>query len=868
MKPLTGQEIRMKWIHFFESKGHKWLPGVSLIPSAEDKSLLWVNAGVTGLKKYFDGTEVPPSRRIVNVQKSLRTNDIENVGHTARHHTFFEMLGNFSIGDYFRNEVIPWAYELLTNEETGFGIPVSKLYMTYEPHDKATYDLWIKCGIPDDHLVPLKENFWEIGKGPGGPDTEMFYDRGEKYDPDHLGVKLLEDDIENDRFIEIWNIVFSQYNCDPSIPREQYKELPSKNIDTGSGLERIACILQGTETNFETDLFAPIMDKIEKLSGKKYEGENLMSFRVIADHARCLTFALSDGATFSNEGRGYVLRRIIRRAMRYGQKLGIEGEFMYKLIDVVALKYQDFYPYLSDKVDEIKKIVKSEESKFLKTLESGETLLMKMLKDKKELSGEEIFKLYDTYGFPSDLTKEIAGEYHVSCDMEGFLKAMDAQRERARLARGEIDSFHNQSKDLMDFVHPSEFLYETDQSEAKVIGLFKNGEKVDSLDEEGDVIFSCTPFYAEMGGQVSDIGVVENKDAEAFVKCVNKAPNGQHLHHVLLKYGSIAIGDIFTLRIDKERRRLIERNHSATHLLHSALSSVLNKHVDQKGSYVDENYLRFDYSANAKLSQEELDKIQNEVNDKIADAIPEITQILPLEEAKKLGAEMEFSDKYGSMVRVVTFGDYSKEFCGGTHVKNSSEIGLFTIESDEAVASGVRRIQARTSLGALRYLHQKIKLLSEGERLLSSDDVSFLTKLNKENEEKRRLEKENCSLKAKLAQMEANSLSEAPLINGIRFLAIVKEGAKKADLLALADTIKSKNRDYLLILLGGEENARPIVAMVGGAASKKVNANSIVKEMSKVLGGGGGGRDEMATGQVKTKSGFETLAKHFSELLN
>lgn len=867
MKPLTGQEIRMRWIRFFESKGHKWLPGVSLIPSDEDKSLLWVNAGVTGLKKYFDGSEVPPSRRIVNVQKSLRTNDIENVGHTARHHTFFEMLGNFSIGDYFRNEVIPWAYEILTSEKVGFGIPPEKLYMTYEPHDKATYDLWVKCGIDPTHLIPLASNFWEIGKGPGGPDTEMFFDRGEKFDPKHLGIKLLKDDLENDRFIEIWNIVFSQYNCDPSIPREEYKELPSKNIDTGCGLERIACILQGTETNFETDLFAPIMTKIEELSHKKYEGENLMSFRVIADHARCLTFALSDGATFSNEGRGYVLRRIIRRAMRYGQKLGIEGEFMYKLIQVVADKYKDFYPYLEDKVIEVSKMVQSEESKFLRTLDSGESLLLSMLKGKSELTGEEIFKLYDTYGFPSDLTKEICSEYHVNCDMVGFFTAMKAQRERARLARGEIDSFHKQSKDLLAFKTGSEFLYDEDTCDANVIGLFKDGESVEALDEEGDVIFTKTPFYAEMGGQVSDTGLIRGDTFEAEVKHVGVAPNGQHLHHILVKYGSLRTGDKVHLRIDSDRRRLIERNHSATHLLHSALSDVLKKHVDQKGSYVDENYLRFDYSAETKLSAGELSEVQNEVNKKIAEAISEVTKVLPLEEAKKLGAEMEFSDKYGTTVRVVTFGDYSKEFCGGTHVKNSSEIGLFLIESDEAVASGIRRIQARTSLGAIRYLHQKMRLLEEAEDLYSSDDSSFLARLTKTNEEKKSLEKENSALKARLASIEAKDLAETPLINGVRFVALIKDGAKKEDLLSLADTLKSKNKDYVLILLGGNENARPIVTMVGGKALTIVKAGDIVKEMSKTLGGGGGGRPEMATGQLKTKNGFEKLAEKYLSLL-
>ncbi len=859
MKPLSGQEIRERWISFFESKGHKYIPGVSLLPSSEDKSLLWVNAGVTGLKKYFDGSEVPPSRRIVNVQKSLRTNDIENVGHTARHHTFFEMLGNFSIGDYFRNEVIPWAYELLTNEETGFGIDKDNLYITYEPHDEATFSLWVKCGMKEDHLIPMKSNFWEIGKGPGGPDTEMFYDRGEKYDPEHLGTKLIADDIDNDRYIEIWNIVFSQYNCDPSIPRSEYKELPSKNIDTGSGLERIACILQGAETNFETDLFAPILKKIEELSGKKYEGDNLMPFRVIADHARCLTFALSDGASFSNEGRGYVLRRIIRRAMRYGRKLGIEGEFMYKLVEDVVNKYRNFYPYLADKQEEVSKSIKSEEGKFLRTLSSGESLLMSLIKDKKELSGEEVFKLYDTYGFPSDLTYEIAEESGVKCDKDGFSKAMDEQRERARNARGEIDSFHKQSKDLLEFKTSSEFLYDKDEVSSKAIGLFIDGEKVDEIDEEGDAIFASTPFYAEMGGQVSDTGSVKNGEASFEVTYVKKAPNGQHLHHLKAKYGKIKTGDELLLSIDKGKRRLIERNHSATHLLHSALSSVLSYHVEQKGSYVDDKYLRFDYGADRKLSPEEIKRIQDEVNHYIEMGIEEKTLLLPIEEAKKLGAEMEFSDKYGEEVRVVTFGEYSKEFCGGTHVRNSSDIGLFVLASDEALASGIRRIEAYTSKGALAYYERKASLLSETLSFFDINEASLLMRLKKESEEKKALSKENISLKAKIASLEAKEVSSTPLLNGIRFLALIKEGASKGDLLALSDSIKSKEKDYFIILLGGEEGARPLVLALGGKALEKNKAGDIVKNIAKRLGGGGGGRAEMATGQVKSSAGFDTI---------
>ncbi len=867
MKPLTGQEIRETWIRFFESKGHHYLPGVNLIPQ-DDKSLLWVNAGVTGLKKYFDGSEVPPSRRIVNVQKSIRTNDIENVGHTARHHTFFEMLGNFSIGDYFRNEVIPWAYEILTSKENGFGLDPEKIYVTYNPSDKASYELWQKVGMPASHLVALEGNYWQIGEGPCGPNTEVFYDRGESWDPEHLGIKLLQDDLENDRYIEIWGIVFSQYNAVNGVPREKYKELPSKNIDTGAGLERIACILQGTPTNFETDLFMPIIEKCEELSGVKYDEEHKMSFRVIADHIRCLTFALSDGATFSNLGRGYVLRRIIRRAMRYGQKINFHEPFMYKLVHIVVEKYKDFYPELLEKEEQVTKMIKSEEEKFIKALDKGEAILKDMLKDTKVLSGKDIFLLYDTYGFPADLSKEIAAENGVSCDMEGYEALMEEQRERARSARGQIDSFHKQSKDLMEFKETSEFLYDKDETQSKVIGIFVDGVKTDSLEEEGDVIFDKTPFYAEMGGQVSDKGSFKNEQVSGLVEGVSKATNGQHLHHVVLQYGKLSVGDVVDLSLDSERRRLIERNHSATHLLHSALSDVLGKHAKQMGSYVDENYLRFDYETDHKLTSDELKEIEEQVNAKISEGIKEVTEILPIEEAKKLGAEMEFSEKYGDTVRVVEFGDYSKEFCGGTHVKNTSEIGVFVIQSDDAISSGVRRIQALTSLGAFRYLSKRTFVLSNAENVLGVKDSELSKRLESLLAEENSLRKQLAEAKEKIAAYEAKNVSSnIEEIDGISFLALVKDGLSRQELLTLGDSLKSSKKDYAFIVIGGEEGARPVSAFVGGNALSKIKAGDIVKTLAKHLGGSGGGRAEMASGQLKSVSNLSEALKEIKETL-
>jgi alanyl-tRNA synthetase len=867
MKPLTGAEIRKTWIEFFEARGHKWLPGVSLIPQG-DKSLLWVNAGVTGLKKYFDGSEVPPCRRIVNVQKSIRTNDIENVGHTARHHTFFEMLGNFSIGDYFRKDAIAWAVRILTDPTEGFGMPLEKLYMTYNPSDGESWRCWQDNGVKADHLVPLESNFWQIGEGPCGPNTEVFYDRGEKWDPQRLGVKLLRDEVENDRYIELWGIVFSQFNAVSGVPRSQYKELPSKNIDTGAGLERIACILQGTPTNFETDLFMPIIRATERISGRKYEGPDLMSFRVIVDHARCLTFALSDGASFSNEGRGYVLRRIVRRAMRYGQKLGIREPFMHELVKVVADNYKGFYPELEGHVETVSRMVKGEEAKFLRTLSSGEEMLRGMLVGKKALSGAEAFRLYDTYGFPLDLTKEIAAEAGVSVDEAAFDEEMGAQRERARKARGEIESFHKQSKDLLAFKAPSEFLYGEDECEAVVTGLFVDGAAVNEISEEGEAAFDRTPFYAEMGGQAADRGRIGNKDFEAEVTMVGRAPSGQRLHAIQVRYGTLKVGDKVTLSIDRGARRLTERNHSATHLLHAALGRVLGEHVDQMGSYVDPDRLRFDFRFSRKLTKEELSALEKEVNEKIAEAIPERTDVLPIEEARKLGAEMEFAEKYGSTVRVVSFGDYSKEFCGGTHVTNSGDIGIFLITSEEAIASGVRRIEALTSLGAYRYARNRQALLEEGESRLVSTDVDFLPRLEAEGKELAQAKEDIESLKGRLAALDARKLAQsAERIGAFDFLYCLKEGASRSDLLRLADTLKAGRKDYVLVLLGGQTGRRPLVAMVGGEGLRKANAGDIVRTLAKNLGGGGGGRPEMASGQLVAREGLEAAVGALKESL-
>ena len=867
MKRLSGNEIRQTWLNFFKEKGHHVERGSSLIPN-NDPTLLWINSGVAALKKYFDGSEIPPSRRITNVQRSIRTNDIENVGHTARHHTFFEMLGNFSIGDYFRKEVIPFAYEILTSSK-GFEMPIEKLYFTYHPSDLETKKLWMEQGVPEDHLVPLEHNFWEIGEGPCGPNTEVFFDRGEKYDPEHLGVKLLRDEIENDRYIEIWGIVFSQYNAVSGVKREDYKELPSRNIDTGAGLERIACILQGTETNFETDLFWPIIEKVSELSKKKYEDNNL-AFRVIADHIRACTFALADGEMFSNEGRGYVLRRLLRRAERFGKVLGIDHPFLFSLVPSVIKIMKDFYPYLVEKEEFITKMIKAEEVKFLNTLNNGETLLRKIVKEEGRLSGKEMFKLYDTFGFPKELTMEICDELKVEYDLDGFNEEMKAQKERARLSRGDLQSMNKQSKDLMEFVTPSEFTYGFKPIKAKVIGLFKDGVRVDELTDEGEVIFDKTNFYAESGGQVADTGLIKNEECEAKVINVRKAPNKQFLHSVQLFFGSIKENDEFELMIDENRRLRIMRNHSACHLLQSALTSVLGDHISQHGSYVSDEFMHFDFNHYQKMSDAEILEVEKKVNEWISEAIPCNVLTLPIEEAKKIGAKALFNDKYGDTVRVVMFSDVSKEFCGGTHVSNSSDIGMFAIEFEESVAAGARRIQARTSFGAYELMKKKDALLkSISDSLNASSSVEAPQRLKALVSERDEYKKKNEVLTTKLAN--ANSamlLSAFEDYDEVKLLVKYLPGDNRNALLALADSLKQKEKDSIIVLIGEDDKNIPILVNVSGKALLKgYKAGLIVRKVATYLEGSGGGRDDNASGAGRNKEKVSSLLSSIKEML-
>lgn len=867
MKKMSSSEIRSTWLKFFESKGHYIEPSASLIPH-NDPTLLWINAGVAALKKYFDGSQVATHTRITNAQKAIRTNDIENVGKTARHHTFFEMLGNFSIGDYFRNEVIPWAYELLTSEKY-FGFEKDKLYMTVHPDDKESQRLWIECGVDPTHLILLDSNFWEIGEGPCGPDTEIFYDRGEKYDPNHMGIKLLKEDLENDRYIEIWNIVFSQYNAEEGVERKNYKELPSKNIDTGAGLERLCCVIQETETNFETDLFYPYIQQVGEIAKYPYEGEYKMAYRVIADHIRTCTFALSDGAMFSNEGRGYVLRRILRRAVRYGKKLGIEKPFLFSLVPTVCEVMKGYYPYLFEQKDKVMKMIKNEEEKFAITLNSGEQLLRKKLENQDSLNGEDAFKLYDTYGFPIELTEEICLEQGKSVDLDGFKKEMEKQKERARSARGDLQSFNKQSKDLLEFTEPSEFVYfDLEPMSAKVIGLFKNGEKVESIEDEGEVVFDQTNFYATSGGQIADTGLIENSDCQAQVVDVNKATHKQHMHSVKVMYGKISLGDQFTLKIDSERRMKIMRNHSAAHLLQKALQEVLGSHVHQEGSYVSDSVVRFDFSHYEKMTSSQIKQVEKLVNEYINRNLKVVTKILPIEEAKKLNAMALFDEKYGDFVRVIDM-DVSLEFCGGTHVNSTQEIGLFAICFEESIASGIRRIEAKTGLDAYDLLKQKENILENVSNILKTGSLSEVqSKIKSLLEENAMLKKSNSELNQKLSNHEAKLMFEQfEEINGKNLLLKKLNNYDKEMFNKLFDSLKSAKENSIVILANIVDNKVNFMCFVSESLRNNYSAGDLIKKVTTTCLGSGGGRKDVAQGGGKDASKVDLAFKQIKEVM-
>ena len=851
-KQLTGNQVRQMFLDFFKTKGCMVEPGASLIPH-DDPTLLWINAGVSALKKYFDGTEKPASNRICNAQKSIRTNDIENVGKTARHHTFFEMLGNFSIGDYFKQEAIPWAWEFLTSPEW-IGFDPKRLYVTVYPDDDEAYDLWVKVGMDPTHIRKTYDNFWEIGEGPGGPDTELYYDRGEKYDPKGLGEKLFFEDIENDRYIEVWNIVFSQYDCRPGeLERSQYKELPQKNIDTGMGLERLVCLIQDGETNFDTDLFLPIIHAAEKFSKHPYsDPEYKMAYRVIADHIRTVTFALADGATFSNEGRGYVLRRVLRRAVRYGIKLEISGSFMYQLVKVVADNMYDYYPYLQEKVALIEKLVRTEEESFHKTLVNGESLLKGELEahaDTKRLPGAVVFRLYDTYGFPKELTAEIAEDNGYTVDMEGFEKEMAEQKRRARESRGDQQSMGKQSKDLMDFEEESVFTGYTDREcFSEVIGLFKDGVKVEFLEGEGDVILKETCFYAESGGQCADTGTLWNDTFSCTVTDVQKAPHKQPMHHIEHVEGTLSVGDKVHGRYDFEARERTRTNHSSLHLLQSALRKVLGSHVAQAGSYNCPDYARFDFTHYEKVSEEQLKEVERLVNEMIQANAKVTTEVMSLEDAKNTGAIALFDEKYGDSVRVVSMGDFSKEFCGGTHVSELSQLGVYKIVSEESIGSGIRRITSKTQMAAYNDFKHEEEYLIETARMLKAQNWQLLKeRIQSLVDENAALKRENNEAKQKAMTASADSaLNKAETLNGTKVLFMETEGMDPTALKNYADMLRNR-LDGIVFLTNKDGDKITFVCAANKASiAKGLKAGDLVRKAAEITGGKGGGRPDMA----------------------
>ncbi|WP_270320516.1 alanine--tRNA ligase [Streptococcus infantarius] len=851
MKQLTSAQVRQMWLDFWKSKGHSVEPSANLVP-VNDPTLLWINSGVATLKKYFDGSVIPENPRITNAQKAIRTNDIENVGKTARHHTMFEMLGNFSVGDYFRDEAITWGFELLTSPEW-FDFPKDKLYMTYYPDDKDTYNRWISLGVEPSHLIPIEDNFWEIGAGPSGPDTEIFFDRGEDFDPDHVGIKLLAEDIENDRYIEIWNIVLSQFNADPAVPRSEYKELPHKNIDTGAGLERLVAVMQGAKTNFETDLFMPIIREIEKLSGKTYDpdGDN-MSFKVIADHIRSLSFAIGDGALPGNEGRGYVLRRLLRRAVMHGRRLGINETFLYKLVPTVGKIMESYYPEVLEKREFIEKIVRREEETFARTIDAGSNMLDQLLADLKSagkdtVEGKDIFKLYDTYGFPVELTEELAEDKGFKIDHAGFEAAMKEQQERARASVVKGGSMGMQNETLSSITEESVFSYEEEVLESTLSVIIADKERTEAVSEgQALLVFAKTPFYAEMGGQVADHGVIKNDkgDIVARVIDVQKAPNGQALHTVEV-LASLSVGTTYTLEIDAKRRYSVIKNHTATHLLHAALHHVIGEHATQAGSLNEEGFLRFDFTHFEAVTADELRQIEEEVNQQIWNAIPVITVETDIDTAKSMGAMALFGEKYGKNVRVVTIGDYSIELCGGTHVSNTAEIGIFKIVKEEGIGSGTRRILAVTgkeAFEAYRQEEEDLKAIAETLKVPQLKEVT--KKVVSLQEQLHKLQKENAELKEKAAAAQAgNVFKDVKEANGLRFIASQVTVSDAGALRTFADNWKQKDYSDVLVLAAAiGEKVNVLVA----SKSKDVHAGNLIKALAPIVSGRGGGKPDMA----------------------
>ncbi|RLQ98123.1 alanine--tRNA ligase [Falsibacillus albus] len=872
MKQLTGAQIRQMFLDFFKEKDHRVEPSASLVPH-EDPSLLWINSGVATLKKYFDGRVIPENPRIVNAQKSIRTNDIENVGKTARHHTFFEMLGNFSIGEYFKEEAIEWAWEFLTSPDW-IGFEAEKLSVTIHPEDNEAFDLWKeKIGVPEERIIRLEGNFWDIGEGPSGPNTEIFYDRGPEYGNDPSDPEMYPGG-ENDRYLEIWNLVFSQFNHNPD---GSYTPLPKKNIDTGMGLERMACVVQNVPTNFDTDLFMPIIKETEKLSGDKY-GQSIekdIAFKVIADHIRTVSFAVSDGALPSNEGRGYVLRRLLRRAVRFAKQIGINRPFMYSLVPTVSEIMVDFYPQVKEKIDFIQKVVKNEEDRFHETLNEGLAILSSVMKQAKAegkqiIDGADVFRLYDTYGFPVELTEEYAEEEGMKVDHEGFENEMEKQRSRARSARQDVDSMQIQGGVIGDVKVESKFVgYDVLETSSIIEVLLKDGEFAESAAEGEDIqfILDRTPFYAESGGQIADKGKLVAEGVEVQIKDVKKAPNGQNLHSAKVVSGTLQKGQSVKAIVDESNRGQIIKNHTATHLLHQALKDVLGGHVNQAGSLVEPTRLRFDFSHFGQINEDELTEIERIVNEKIWASIPVKIDLKNIDEAKAMGAMALFGEKYGDIVRVVSVDDYSIELCGGCHVSNTSVIGLFKIVSESGIGAGTRRIEAVTGEWAYKQMNSQLQLLSEVANKLKTTPKDASSRIDSLMAELKEVQRENESLSAKLSNIEAGSLLDKTQdVEGVKFLASKVQATDMNNLRNMADELKQKLGSGIILLGAVNEGKVNFIAGVTDDLVKKgYHAGKLVKEVASICGGGGGGRPDMAQAGGKDPQKLDAAIQYVGE---
>lgn len=894
MKKLKGNEIINMYLNFFAERGHTIIESASLIPK-DDPTVLWINAGVTPLKKYFDGTIVPKNKRLTSCQKCIRTGDIESVGHTARHHTFFQMLGNFSIGDYFRAEAITWAYELLTSPKY-FDIDKDKLYVTVYTHDDETYNLWLKLGIKESHLVKLDGNFWEIGPGPSGPDTEIFYDRGEKYDKEKKGITLLQNEEENDRYIEIWNNVLSQFNATEGLKREEYPELPSKNIDTGMGVERMACIMQGTETNYETDLFMPIMKGIEEIAHIPYNGQ--LEFKVIADHVRTLTFALADGAVFENVGRGYVLRRLLRRASRMGRKLNINREFLSELVTIVVDNYKEIYPYLVGESSKVKELITKEELLFQKTLLSGEKHLEELFTNSnKVISGKDAFKLYDTYGYPIELTIEAALEKGFTVDIEEFKSYMNAQKTLARSSRKVENSMNIQNDALINYKENSDFVgYEKLGLETEIIAIMKNNEFVDSSNEDCYIFLKENPFYAESGGQVADSGYLKNDDCKLEVLDVIKAPNGQHMIEVKLLEGTIKKGSKILTHVSKEKRFNIMKNHSSVHLLQKSLQDLLGESVHQAGSKVDDKILRFDFNYHGRLSDELILKVEQLVNQRINSGYETKIEYMSLDEAKKKGAMALFSDKYGDIVRVVTIGD-SIELCAGTHISNSKDINKFAIVNVENKGADTFRVTAATDTNiskvlseeVSKYNEQMLKLLDKAKKIvINAKELNIDLKFNfniandaptsykdiitNKNELEnlkvnlKELEKEFTIKKNQKSVSDLSSfLNVKEEINGITTIISITNDYDISTLKQIVSALSNQlDNNFILLANQNKDNS---VSFIAKTTSNRVDCGSIIKKLSISCKGNGGGSKVFAQGGGTDGANIASLLMKIKETI-